>query len=67
MVGGTRIEVPLLLWRLLERHGLKVLAEDVEEGLLPATVEGRVDVEDERDQRTDVLDRHGLRMEVEED
>ena len=44
-----------------------VLAKDVEEGLLPVAVEGGVDVEDEGNQRADILDRHGLRMEIEED
>jgi len=44
-----------------------VLAKDVEEGLLPVAVEGGVDVEDERNQRADIMDRHGLRMEIEED
>ena len=62
MVGGTRIEVPLMLWRLLERHGLKVLAEDVEEGFLPASVKGGIDVEEQGNQSTDVLDRHRLCM-----
>ena len=45
----------------------EVLAEDVEEGLLPAGVEGGVDVEEQWNQGTDVLDRYGLRVEVEED
>lgn len=37
-----------------------VLDEDVEERLLPPPVEGGVDIEEEQDQRTDVLDRYSL-------
>ena len=39
-----------------------VLAEDVEEGLLPASVEGGIDVEEQGNQSTDVLDQHRLCM-----
>jgi hypothetical protein len=45
----------------------RVLAEDVEEGRLPASEEGRGDVEKQRDQSADVLDSNCLSMEVEDD
>lgn len=45
----------------------RVLAEDVEEGLLPASVEGGVDVEEQQNQGADVLDQDRLRIQVEED
>lgn len=44
----------------------RVLAEDVEEGLLPTGVEGGGGVEYQRNQRADVLDRDGLSVKVEE-
>ena len=37
MVGGTRIEVPLMLWRLLERHGLEIRRESL---LVPPASKG---------------------------
>jgi len=45
----------------------RVLSEDVKEGLLPAGVEGGVDIQEQRDESPDVLDRDSLRMEIEED
>jgi len=45
----------------------RVLAEDVEEGRLPASIEGRGDVKEQRYQSADVLDRNCLSMEVEDD
>jgi len=45
----------------------RVLSEDVKEGFLPAGVEGGVDIQEQRDESPDVLDRDSLRMEIEED
>jgi hypothetical protein len=37
VVGGTRIEVPLMLWRLLERHGMEIRRESL---LVPPASKG---------------------------
>jgi hypothetical protein len=44
----------------------RVAADDVEEGLAPAPVERRRDVEDERHEETDVLHSHGLGMQIDQ-